>query len=430
MPENNNAGQLMIELIKELYPICRSITGNGVRQTLNIINRYIPLNIHEVKTGTQVFDWTVPKEWNINDAYIMDAEGNKIVDFNNCNLHVLNYSTPINTRLSLTELKDHLYTIPEQPDWIPYRTSYYQEKWGICLSHNQLREMKEGEYQVVIDSSLTEGHLTYAEHVIKGETDEEVLLSCHICHPSLCNDNLSGIALLTFLAQQLAEHKLHYTYRLLFIPGTIGSITWLSKNENIAKKIRHGLVVVCVGDAGAFTYKRSRHGDAEIDRAVLNVLETHELAHKVIDFYPYGYDERQYCSPGFNLDVGSLSRTTHGEYPEYHTSADNMDLVDLQSLQKSLDTYLAVIEVLEHNKKYLNTNPKCEPQLGKRGLYGGTGGTFKNDKTFQMSLLWILNLSDGQHSLLDISRRSKIPFSMIKMAADELINAGLLIECT
>ena len=430
MSDIDSIGKQMYRLVEELYPICRSITGNGVRRTLEIVSRSTPMTIHEVKTGTPVFDWIVPKEWNINDAYIIAPNGEKIVDFKKNNLHVLNYSSPINATLPLEKLKEHLYTLPDHPEWIPYRTSYYQERWGFCLSHNQFIGLKEGDYKVVIDSSLSDGHLTYGEHLIKGETEDEVLLSCHICHPSLCNDNLSGIALMAHLINYLSQQKLRYSYRFLFIPGTIGSITWLSQNENTAKKIKHGLVVVCVGDPGAFTYKRSRDGNAEIDRAVLNVLTKAELSHDVIDFYPYGYDERQYCSPGFNLHVGSLSRSTHGCFPEYHTSADNLSFITADAMEESLNTYIAVMDVLENNKTYINTSPKCEPQLGKRGLYDSTGGTHTNDKNFQMALLWVLNLSDGSHTLLDISERSEIQFSTIKQAAAALCGTDLLVEAS
>ncbi len=428
MSDSGKIGQRMYALVEELYPICRSITGNGVRSTLEIIKQSTPITIHEVKTGTQVFDWTVPKEWNINDAYIIGPDGDKIVDFNENNLHVLNYSAPINTTVPLDKLKEHLYTLPEHPQWIPYRTSYYQEKWGFCLSHDQYTSLKEGDYEVVIDSTLSDGHLTYGEYLIKGETDDEILLSCHICHPSLCNDNLSGIALMAQLIDHLHKQKLRYSYRFLFIPGTIGSITWLSRNENTAAKIKHGLVVVCVGDPGSFTYKRSRDGDAEIDRAVLNVLGDIETDFNVIDFYPYGYDERQYCSPGFNLKVGSLSRSTHGCFPEYHTSADNLSFITPDAMEESLSVYISVMDILENNKTYINTSPKCEPQLGKRGLYDSTGGTHTNDKNFQMALLWILNLSDGSYSLLDIAERSQIPFSTIKAAAAALYGTDLLKE--
>ena len=428
MEVDSNVGEKMYQLADTLFPICRSITGNGVRETLKIVATHIPLDIHEVATGTQVFDWIVPREWNINDAYIIDSRGNKIVDFKQNNLHVLNYSAPIHKKVSLDELKGHLYSIPDHPDWIPYRTSYYQEKWGFCITHKQLQELEDGEYEVYIDSSLSEGHLTYGEYFIPGESDEEVLFSCHICHPSLANDNLAGIALMVQLAQALSKQKLKYSYRFLFIPGTIGSITWLSQNEKTARKIKHGLVVVCVGDPGAFTYKRSRQHDSMIDRISLNILETTGAKYEVIDFYPYGYDERQYCSPGFNLAVGSLSRTTHGCYPEYHTSADNMNFIDIDSMSESLHTYLAIVDVLEYDKKFINIKPHCEPQLGKRGLYEATGGTHANDKNFQMALLWILNLSDGKNSLLDISVRSGIPFSTLKAATKALLKTDLLEE--
>jgi aminopeptidase-like protein len=423
--EKATLGDQMYQLIEALYPICRSITGNGVRQTLSLIEQHIPVTVHEVPTGTQVFDWTVPKEWNISEAFIKDAQGNKIVDFEKSNLHVLNYSVPIEARLSLQELKPHLFTLPDHPDWIPYRTSYYKETWGFCLSHKLYEQLEDGEYEVRIDSSLVDGHLTYGEYFIPGQTDEEVLFSCHVCHPSLCNDNLSGIALMAFIAKYLSRQKLRYSYRFLFIPGTIGSITWLHINEANVYKIKHGIVVQCVGDGGRFSYKKSRKGNAEIDRAVINVLQHTEQEYNVIEFYPYGYDERQYCSPGFNLAVGSLSRTTHGRYPEYHTSADNLDLVRPEYLTASLSKYLAVVNVLENNVKYLNQNPKGEPQLGKRGLYTSVGAQDKQPVD-QMALLWVLNLSDGEHSLLDISERSGLDFHSIKVAAHALLESGLL----
>jgi aminopeptidase-like protein len=318
-------GKEMHRLIAELFPICRSITGDGVRETLRIVGGHVPLEIHEVPTGTQVFDWTIPKEWNINDAYIKNSRGDRIVDFRRSNLHVMSYSVPVRGRMSLEELKKHIYTLPEHPDWIPYRTSYYRERWGFCLSENQLTEMTDGEYEVCVDSTLEPGHLTYGESVIDGETKEEILLSCHVCHPSLCNDNLSGVALLAFLAKHLQPLSLRYTYRFLFIPGTIGSIAWLCLNEEKTERIKHGLVAACVGDSGASTYKKSRRGNAEIDQAVAHVLKTSGKEYQIVDFFPYGYDERQYCSPGFNLPVGCLMRTPHGKYPEYHTSADNLE---------------------------------------------------------------------------------------------------------
>lgn len=415
----------MYELVRTLFPICRSITGNGVRQTLDHIKQHIPLETKEVPSGTPVFDWEVPKEWNVREAYVTDPAGNKVIDFKKNNLHLLNYSIPINAKMSLGELKKHLFTLPDQPDWIPYRTSYYKENWGFCLAHNELLKLKDGEYEVVIESTLDNGHLTYGEFFLPGKTDEEVLLSCHVCHPSLCNDNLSGIALTTFLAKALMQRQNRYSYRFLFIPGTIGSITWLSFNEEQAKRIKHGLVVTCVGDEGSFTYKRSRQGNAEIDRVVEFILKSTGSPYKIIDFYPYGYDERQYCSPGFNLAVGSLSRSSHGSYPEYHTSADNLDLVQPKYLEESLHEYFNVTDVLEHNKRYLNLNPKCEPRLGKRGLYRNVGAETKGASD-EMALLWVLNLSDGQHSLFDIAEKSKLNFGKIKTAAMALEQAKLL----
>jgi aminopeptidase-like protein len=418
-------GGQMHELIRKLYPICRSITGNGVRESLREVAKHVPLKVHEVPTGTPVFDWTVPKEWNIRDAYIKGPDGRKVIDFRNSNLHVLNYSVPVRKHVSLAELREHLFTLPDHPDWIPYKTSYYQERWGFCLSHNQLRGMREGSYEVVIDASLEAGHLTYGEYYIPGTSQDEVLISCHICHPSLCNDNLSGMALSTFLAKHLRDRSLRYSYRFIFIPGTIGAITWLALNEGTVGRIKHGLVVANVGDSGKMHYKRSRQGDAEIDRAVAHVLQHSGGPYEINDFSPYGYDERQFCSPGFNLAVGSLTRTPYGRYPEYHTSADDLSLVRPGCLADSYTTYLSVLNVIEDNRRYLNQNPKCEPQLGRRGLYRTMGGNV-DSKESEVAMLWVLNLSDGRHSLLDIAERSKLAFPAICAAAGALEKAGLL----
>jgi aminopeptidase-like protein len=418
-------GEPMYELVRELYPICRSITGNGVRETLRRVSEHIPLKIHEVPTGTRVFDWTVPKEWNIRDAYVKNSDRIKVIDFKKSNLHVLNYSTPIRKRMSLAELREHLYTLPDHPDWIPYKTSYYQERWGFCLSQNQLDDLKEGLYEVVIDSSLETGNLTYAECFIPGERSDEVLISCHICHPSLCNDNLSGIALSTFLARSLQDAGLRYSYRFIFIPGTIGAITWLALNENATDRIKHGLVVANVGDSGKLHYKKSRRGNAEIDRAVEHVLKHSGSPYEIIDFSPYGYDERQFCSPGFDLAMGSLTRTPWGRYPEYHTSADDLSLVQPRYLADSCKTYFSVFDILENNNYYLNQNPKCEPQLGKRGLYRTMGGNVESEQA-ELAMLWVLNLSDGDHSLLEIAERSELAFPAVRAAARALETAGLL----
>jgi aminopeptidase-like protein len=421
------AGAQMYQLMSELFPICRSITGNGVRETLKRIKSVIPLEIKEVPSGAPVFDWEVPKEWRIEDAWVKNSRGDKIIDFKRSNLHVLNYSSPVRKKVALSELKEHLFTLPDHPDWIPYRTSYYQENWGFCMSHNQFAELKDESYEVFIDSSLEDGFLTYGEFYLKGANQDEVLISTHVCHPSLCNDNLSGIVLSAVLGEHLSKVSLRYSYRFLFIPGTIGSITWLSLNKESASKIKHGLVVACVGDSGNFTYKKTRIGSAEIDKVAKNALKNSARDFNTVDFFPYGYDERQYCSPGFNLPVGCLMRTPHGEYPEYHTSADNLEFVRPENLAKSLSVYLDIMNVVEENKKYLNQNPMCEPQLGKRGLYRNIGGHSDSEK-FKLALLWTLNLSDGQNSLLDISERSGLNFRLISEAANILVEKELLKE--
>jgi aminopeptidase-like protein len=415
----------MYALAEELYPICRSITGRGVRQSLEILERIVPLERHEVPTGTPVFDWTVPREWNIRDAYVKSSDGRRVIDFQESNLHVVGYSTPVRVRVPLQELRKHLFSRPDRPDVVPYRTSYYAESWGFCVSHRRLEQMPEGDYEVVIDSTLEAGSLTYGEYYLRGTTEAEVLISCHICHPSLANDNLSGMALVAFLARHLSSQPRRYSYRFLFIPGTIGSITWLARNEEKASRIRHGLVVACVGDPGPFTYKKSRRGDAEIDRAASHVLRHAGRAHSIRDFSPYGYDERQFCSPGFNLPVGCLMRTPHGEYPEYHTSADDLTLISPAALMESLRTAVEIVEVLEHNARLVNLNSKCEPQLGKRGLYRAMGGELDRASR-ELAMLWVLNLSDGTHSLLDIAERAGLKFELIRAAAEALVEAELL----
>jgi aminopeptidase-like protein len=390
-----------------------------LRRTLEIVQRYIPLRLHEVPSGTRVFDWTVPKEWNIRDAYVRNSAGEKIIDFQKSNLHVVSYSVPIRKTVPLAELKKHLHTIPEHPDWIPYRTSYYRENWGFCLSHNDFLGLAEGEYEVVIDSTLENGSLTYGEILLEGAKKDEILISAHACHPSLANDNLSGVGLATMLAKNIATAPRKFSYRFLFIPGTIGAITWLSLNEQAARRIKSGLVLTGVGDVGNLTYKKSRRGDAEIDRAAGHILRHATPPGRIQDFSPYGYDERQFCSPGFNLPVGRLSRTPYGEYPEYHTSADSLEFVNANSLGDSYDAVRAILGVLENDSTFVNLNPNCEPQLGKRGLYASPG-------TYEMALLWVLNLSDGDLNLLNIAERSGLDFETILRAAAALSQAGLL----
>jgi len=422
---HDGIGSQIYELAGEIYPICRSITGNGVRATLKRLAAHVDLDVREVPSGTRAFDWTVPREWNIEDAYIKTSGGEKIVDFAKSNLHVMSYSVPVDARISLAELRQHLHSLPEQPDLIPYRTSYYAENWGFCVPHRLLESLKDDTYEVVIRSRLEDGHLTYGEYLHRGQSDDEVLLSAHICHPSLANDNCSGLALLAHLASRLREIRTRYSYRFIFAPGSIGALTWLSRNEDKVQRIKHGLVVSCLGDGGGPTYKKSRQGSAEIDRAMAHVLKHSGLSAHILDFSPYGYDERQYCSPGFNLPVGLFQRSKFATFPEYHTSADDMTFIKPQHLEESYRIIAGLIEVLEGNLSFQNTSPKGEPNLGKRGLYGSIGG----DKTAAqsiMKMLWVLNLSDGGHSLLDIAERADLPFQAVSEAAAVLCKHGLL----
>jgi aminopeptidase-like protein len=417
----------MHALAARLFPICRSITGDGVRQTLQAIAERIPLELQEVPSGTQVLDWTVPDEWNIRDAYIATSEGERVVDFHDSNLHVVSYSEPVRAELTLDELRPHLHVHPEQRDWVPYRTAYYSRTWGFCLSQRQLDGLDEGTYEVVVDSTLAPGSLTYGECLLPGATDEEVLLTTHVCHPSLANDNLSGVALLTELGAALADRARRLSYRLLFLPGTIGSISWLARNDGRLERISAGLVVACVGDAGPLTYKRSRRGDALVDRAGAHVIGGGEDG-RVLDFVPWGWDERQFNSPGFDLPVGCLTRSLEGEFPEYHSSADDLELIRPEWLEQSLGAALAIVDVLEQDRPYRNLLPKGEPQLGRRGLYRGLGGP--DPDVEQLATLWVLNQSDGSRSLLDVAERSGLPFTALRDAADRLEAAGVLAKDT
>jgi aminopeptidase-like protein len=416
-------GDEIFAIASKLYPICRSLTGEGVRATLREIGAHIALQVHEVRTGTAVFDWTVPREWNIRDAYIKNERGEKIVDFAHSNLHVMSYSVPVHKQLSLSELKEHVHSLPDQPDVIPYRTSYYAEDWAFCMSHRQVEGLQNGQYEVLIGSSLTDGYLTYGEYLHQGETDDEFLFSTHICHPSLANDNCSGIALLTQLAKRMAGLQTRYSYRFLFAPGTIGEIAWLARNEDKTARIKHGLVVAMVGDGGGPTYKKSRRGNAKIDRAMAHSLRYSGLTPTILDFVPYGYAERQFCSPGFNLPVGLLQRSRFGTIPQYHTSADNLGFIRPDHLEQSYRLVAQAIDIIENDRISLNMTPKCEPQLGKRGLYNAIGGS---SDTANMAMLWVLNLSDGTHSLLDIAERAEMPFAAVRETADLLHGHGLI----
>lgn len=423
-PPPTGVGDEIYALVQRLFPICRSISGDGVRQTLDVMSGHIDLERHEVPTGTQVFDWTIPKEWNIRSASITGPDGQTVVDFADSNLHIVNYSLPFKGILRLDELRPHIHTLPEQPQVIPYRTSYYTPTWGFCAAHDRVANMPDGLYRVEIDAELKDGSLTYGEYLHRGQTEREFLFSAHICHPSLANDNCSSLAVLAALARSLKGRSTRYSYRFLFAPGTIGALAWLSRNENRTCLIDHGLVLSCVGDAGSPVYKRSRRGDAFIDRAMAHVLGRQAGA-KLMDFSPYGYDERQYCSPGFNLPVGMFQRSVHGTFPEYHTSADNLDFIRPEHLEDSFRVLTDVIDIVEEDWTPLNLLPKGEPQLGKRGLYAAVGGQ-KSSGATSISLLWVLNLADGQHSLLSMAERSNLPFKDLAASARLLSEHGLL----
>lgn len=415
----------MLDFVTELFPICRSITGDGVRQTLSSIGSQVPVNIEEIPSGTQVFDWTVPDEWNIREAFIEDPDGNRVVDFRTNSLHVMSYSIPVDRKLDLDELRSHLHTLPDKPDLIPYRTSYYAKNWGFCLAHRKVEQLSPGKYHAVIRSTLAPGHLTYGELAIPGRSTEEVLVYSHLCHPSIANDNLSGLAVSVWWARTLMARKdLRYTYRFVWAPGTIGSITWLAMNQDKVARIRHGLVAVLLGRPGPFHYKRSRQGDAEIDRTAERVLKRGGGDFEIRDFDPYGYDERQFCSPGINLPVGRLTRVPNGEYPEYHTSGDNLELIDGDALEEALAICEEIGDELETIEKFENRFPNCEPQLGRRGLYRKTGG--ENLQSREYAMLWLLNLSDGNYGLPDIAEKSGVSVDDLRVVARELSEAGVL----
>lgn len=413
-----------IALVRELYPICRSITGAGVRKTLDRLGELATLERFEVPTGTRVFDWLVPREWNVREAWIRGPDGKKVVDFADHNLHLVGYSVPFAGRLSLEELRPHLNSMPDHPDWIPYRTSYYREDWGFCLTDRQLQQLPRGNYDVRVDSTLEPGSLSYAEASAPGTGTREIVIYTHTCHPSLANDNLTGLALGALLARELQGRRGRHTYRIVFGPGTIGSLAWLAANENSLHRISGGLVIGLLGDRGPLTYKRSRRDSAPIDRAATCLLPGSFPTARIAAFEPYGYDERQFCSPGFDLPFGRLTRSPNGAYPEYHSSADNPDLLDTDSLAESLFAIVTLLEVIDRNRTCLNVQPKGEPQLGKRGLYGGMGG--RAPAAFEQACLWVLNQSDGSRDLLAIAERSGLPFAAIDSAAEALEMAGLL----
>lgn len=420
-------GAALHDFARSLFPLTRSITGNGLRETLALIGKAIPLRIHEVPSGTAVLDWEVPLEWNIRGARIETLDGRTVVDFRKSNLHVVSYSAPVDRVVSREELAGHVHSLPDQPNLIPYRTGYYAGDWGFCVPHAVWESMTEPSYRVLVDSTLEPGSLTYGELLIPGEETDEVLISVHCCHPSLANDNLSGIAVAAALAQRLMGRPRRLSYRFLFIPATIGSLTWLSRNEDALGRIRHGLVLTCLGDPGPFHYKQSRQGQAPVDRAVAQVLKARGGRFTILPFSPFGYDERQYCSPGYDLPVGCFMRSPNGTFPEYHTSADNLDFIRPEALEESLNLLLDTVELLEESDRvFVRVDGRGEPQLGRRGLYRAISGQKEAGGTTTLALLWVLNLSDGSHSMLDMAERAGLPFGQIRTATELALRAGLI----
>ena len=425
MSNQDNIGFQMYTLCCKLFPICRSITGQGVRDTLKIINQVISnLKIFEIPSGTKFFDWDIPLEWNINDGYIVSPDGDKLCDFKKSNLHVLGYSIPVNKTLSLSELQKHLYSLPDQPGLIPYVTSYYKKRWGFCISHNKRHKLKEGIYRVFIDSTLSDGSLTYGEYILKGELKQEILISCYVCHPSLANNELSGPVVSTYLIKWLKKLKRRFTYRFVFIPETIGAIAYISKNLDILKKNTiAGFNITCIGDNNNYSYLASRDGNTLADRAAIHVLK-----HNFPDYKKYPYsegrsDERHYCSPGVDLPVCSMMRTKYASYPEYHTSADNLDFISADGLYGGYSVMQNIIKLLENNRTY-NSIFCCEPQLGKRGLYPNL--SIRNSASSVRLLKNVLAYCDGENSLLDIAEILNVKFDLIVEEAKKLSDAHLI----
>lgn len=424
--QTERMGNEIYALIKRLFPICRSITGNGVRETLKIIKEYIPIEIHEVPTGTRAFDWTVPKEWNIKEAYVMDDDGNKIIDFKENNLHVAGYSVPVDKTITHSELQEHLYSLSDQPEAIPYVTLYYQEGWGFCLAHRDRDKIKEGKYKVFIDSELKKGSLTYAELIIPGKLKDEVFLSTYICHPSLANNELSGPALTTFLAKWILDEPRRYTYRIIYVPETIGSLVYLSRNLKVMKKnMIAGFNVTCVGDDKAYSYLPTRNGDTYVDRIARNILLFKSPGFIKYSFLDRGSDERQYNSPGVDMPVCCVMRSKYGTYPEYHTSLDNLDFVSPRGLAGAYDALLECLRLIERNCKY-KINCLGEPQLGRRGLYSAINIKSYADEAKKISDF--IAYADGKNDLIDISNKINVPVWEIYPVIEKLREFNLLTE--
>ena len=420
------AGLRMYELAGRLFPICRSITGDGFRRSLAMIRQEVPgIEVFEVPSGTQVFDWTVPKEWNIRGGWIRTLKGDTVIDFRDCNLHVLGYSLPIHRVVSREELLEHVYTQPEQPDWIPYVTSYYKERWGFCMSERHKERLTDEAYEVCIDSTLEDGSLTYGELILPGETADELFFSTYLCHPSMANNELSGPCVQTELIRYVSRlPRRRYTYRFVFIPETIGSITYLSRHlEAMQQHVKAGFVLSCVGDDRTYSFVSTKYADTLADRVLENVLRFHYPQYIRYSFMKRASDERQYGSAGVDLPVCAFCRSKYHEYPEYHTSADNMELISPEGLQGSLEVMVKVVNALEHNAYYQMTC-KCEPQLGKRGLYPTISqkGTYSDVRAMQHFTAY----ADGRNDLIGISNILDVPVDVLIPIKDKLMEHHLL----
>lgn len=415
-----------MEMAELLYPLNRSMTGDGLRSTLEVLAEWIPVTVTEVPSGTQVFDWVVPQEWNVAEAWIKGPDGHKVVDFDDSNLHIVTNSSPIHTTISLEELDSRLHSLPDQPDAVPYRRGNQDGTWGFCLTESARQELIEGQYEVYIDASIEEGSLTYGEVFLPGTTGDEIMVSAHICHPSLANDNLSGIVVAAALARRALQFdQRRFGLRFIFAPATIGSIAWLQENRDAASRMHAGLTLACLGDDAGLTYKKSFGGNSRIDRIASDVVESRDGGGATIDFFPFGYDERQYNSPGFRLPVGSLMRSRHGTFPEYHTSGDDLSFISEHQLEDALVTVETIIARLQDDPVFRNLAPFGEPQLGTRGLYASVQNAAQPDQ-MQYALLWMLNYSDGTHGIAEISNESGIDADTLGEAATILVGHGLL----
>ena len=437
------------ELFQDLFPVCRSITGDGVRETLSRLQEIVQFDMKEIQSGTVCYDWVIPEEWNIRDAYVKDSMGNKVIDFHENNLHVVNYSVPVDKKLSFQELEDHLHYLPELPGAIPYRTAYYDRNWGFCLSYDQLTQLdRNGEYHVYIDSSLSEGSLTYGEGIIEGSSEQEFLISTYCCHPSLANDNLSGPVLWALLFRELKSKGTYHSYRFVIVPETIGAIAYLCRNEVSMKQVQGGFILTTVAGPGKFGYKHTYLGDHLIDRVVRKTFDELDISYVPYPFDIKGSDETSYSSPHFRIPIGTICKDKYYEYDYYHTSLDNLDFVSAKDLVETLKLYLLTIEKLEVNLVYQSLNPYCEPMLGKHDLIPKIGGQinqkavdFKkehSEREYRISaedtiygneldaVLWIMFYSDGQTSLLDIAEKTKLPVKQVYETAERLKKHGLL----